>query len=219
MKYIPALFFVLFISCANKPLPKHVVPDDFNLLDSQIGSGKIMVYLNAAINDTSYIKLFHKDIDKKVVLVQCAYSNNSMSDSAILVSGKIIDYYLNVQNDGSLWKADSLSNRTVLNPKGKPVELSGFRCKKGSLYASTNTETWILKDTLFTWQGKLLPTLVTKSIIETRSNFLSTPTGDHNFKIEVISYFGKNTGCIKRMLTAGWMKTPVVSDLINVQKM
>lgn len=210
------LFTAINISCVHNSLPKRLIPDEYYFPEKMIGFGTKMVYVNRNTSDTTYCRLFHRKVHGRSYLIQCNSDKKSVSDSIVFLNRELVDYYINPDNDGQLWKADQISDTVLANKDEKLNEIAEFHWLKGKRYASVKSQTEIIKDTVLQWRGKLYSTIITKSIIETNSNFLKTPNGENNFKMEITSYISKNIGPVRQVMTCGWIPKAIITDLIEI---
>ena len=147
-----------------------------------------MVRLNRNNGDTTYFDVFYKKVDGSIFLVQCTYDKNAVSDSLIFLGRQLVDYYIDPPNNRRFWKAKRISDTLMIDGNGELNEVSEFRWEEGSNYAFVKNRNKILGDTTLHWSGKPYSAIITRSIVETMSNFLLTPDGNHNFRIDVINY-------------------------------
>jgi hypothetical protein len=211
------LLTILTGSCSNKFLRQKLIPDEYYFPETKIEFGKTFVYLNRNNGDTAYFDLFHSKTNEKTFLIQCSYDKNSVTDSVIFLNRRFVDYYINFLDNGELWKANQISDTVAIDENGALNEIIEFQWKKDSNYTSVRSKDQIVKDTVLRWNGKSYPTIIAKSIIETKSNFLRAPNGNYSFKMEVINYMCKGIGSVRRLVTCSWNSNPVISDLIEIR--
>lgn len=223
MTVLKAAFVFLFIAistgCMNTSQPQTIVPDAYLFPDSQIGYGKTSVYVIKNSGDTNYVDFFQKKMNGKTFLIQCDYDKNGISDSMVFLKRRLVEYYINSLSSGRLWSANRISGGVRKGMNGQLTEISEVRWQKGSNYADSKSQTTIIKDTSLYWNGKSYPAIITRTMIDTRSNFLQTPAGDHNFKMEVITYLCRHLGPVRRVAIVSWNDAPIVFDLVEIKDM
>jgi len=211
-------FLVINFGCSHK-LPTKLIPVDYDFPENQIGDGKTMVYVNANTGDTTFINFYSKVESRKTFLIEYDYDKNWISDSMVLLNRNLVEYYINPDNNGQLWKADKIYDKIVMDKDKNLSELAEFHWQKRSRHVSVRNQTWVIKDTVLHWNGKSLPAIITKNIIQTNSNFLRTPDGKYNFEMESINYIGQHVGTIKRIIVCSWNDKPIVTKLIEIRDM
>lgn len=209
----------LFFGCIQKPSSKKLIPLEYDITSSNIGLGLKMIYVNRNINDTTSVRIKSIPGVKGFMISQTTYSGSIMSDSVIIQNRNITEYYINMNDDGELWKANQISETLLTNENGLQTEEGHYSWRKDTFYAEVTTKMEILKDTILQWNNKEYNGLKTKTLLTTSSNFLKSPDGKYISQIEVVQYFAKGIGIVKRILICPWFVSPINIDLIEIQNL
>jgi len=213
------LFIIIACGCRSKPIPQMLLPEDYYFPETKLEIGKTFVYLNEKTGDTTYLDLFHSEVNGKTFLVERSYDKNSVSDSVILTGRRVVAHYINPLDTGQLWEANQISHTIISDTAGGLKEISEIHWENGLRYAFVRSTNKIGKDTLVQWNGRSYHSIVTTTLIETNSNFLRTPDGEYNPKMEVINYMCKGIGSVKRVILCKWYAHPIISNLVEIREM
>ena len=209
----------LFFGCIQKPSSKKLIPLEYDITSSNIGLGLKMIYVNRNINDTTSVRIKSIPGVKGFMISQTTYSGSIMSDSVIIQNRNITEYYINMNDDGELWKANRISETLLTNENGLQTEEEHYSWRKDTFYTEVTTKMEILKDTILQWNNKEYNGLKTKTLLTTSSNFLKSPDDKYISQIEVVQYFARGIGIVKRILICPWFTSPINIDLIEIQNL
>jgi len=210
------LLSILCLACKTSKIDHSFIPVEFYFPADQIGEGKTFTYVDESSGDKTYLDYYHGYENNKKYLIQKAYSLQGTNDSLIYLDYQLIETYSYMFSDKEPTKGDIQQDTVIENGKklGKNIRKVAFQTDSTLLTIISESE--YVKDTIFSWKGTLLPTLVIKTTYNSsiKSKLHSEPPTD--FRIEFLTYEAKGTGTIRiRMLTTQDKRVKNI-DLIKI---
>ena len=193
------------------------IPSEYMFPDEEIGNGKTFIYVDSSNSEEhSQDHYFGYNNGQKCRIVR-AYSSTGTNDSTIYINHKLVESYSRFFYRDELTRAAILQDTIVQNGKrlGKNILIVKFESESRLLTIRTQSE--FLKDTIFNWKGRMLPTIAIQTTYNSTMHWKSEKEVDTSFKIEIITYEAKRTGTVRIRVLTTKENRPKNLDLIAVQ--
>ena len=208
---------ISFFSCNSVRDSAIFLPEKYFLPEDQINSGKTFIYLDRSIGETSYIDYYFGDNNGRRVLVQKAYLLKGTNDSQIYFHRRLIESYSNIFNTTRLTKANIFRDTIIENGKRLGKHILSVSFESDSTIWKIISESEFMKDTIFTWKGKSLPTLVINTTYNTTIQNKFDRNENMNFKIEFNTYEAEKIGSVRLNVLTTTEHKPKIIDLIEIK--
>ena len=218
MRFIAVLFIsVSTFSCNSVRDSVTFLPENYFLPEDQITNGKTFIYLDRSNGETTYIDYYFGDNNGRQVMIQRAYSLKGTNDSLIYLHRKLIESYSNLFNASRLAKANILQDIIIENGKRLGKNILSVSFESDSTIWKIISESEFIKDTMFTWKGKSLSTLVIRTTYNTTVENKFDSKQSTNFKIEFNTYEAEKIGSIRLNILTTTEHKPKIIDLIEIK--
>lgn len=198
MKYVYAfLISIYFLSCTVNNSGTSFLPLEYRFPEIKTGEKKTYVYVDKSNGDSSFYDYYHPIKNGQVYFIVKTYNARGISDSSVYLNGKLLESYAHLFDNEILTKGVILQDTVIKNGKRLGKHILETRFSSGSLVNFFRAEYEFVKDTVFTWQNTILPTLVIKSAMSLtiKSNVTSNVQSEH--RISFVSYQAKGIGTIR----------------------
>jgi hypothetical protein len=199
----PSIFFLLpfvfFARCKSNNSGRPHLPEEYTLNKADKEKGKTMVYLNRSSNESHYKDLFYIKKDNRQYLVQREHDGNKATDSMIYSPTHMVEMYSAVLGDSLMRPVEILLDTIIDNGKKLGKNKALFRMTNDSTQMDISAEVEYLKDTVFTWQEKTLPTLALKAHYEFFVKELATGRS-MPVTVDYHSYYAKGIGLVRTIV-------------------
>jgi hypothetical protein len=215
----PGLFLLLsivfFAGCKEAGRP--YLPVAFTLNKADKEKGKTLVYIDRSTNKYHYNDLFYIKKGNRKYLVRRWWDEEGVYDSALQSATHTLETYSTYLNDGVLNKGEILLDTIIDN--GKKFGKSRFylRHKGDSFQYDLSSVMEFVKDTVFTWQGKILPTIELTILSEYFLKEGATGKSKPYYSLETWSYYAKGIGLVRTREHDRELNTYSTTDLVEIK--
>jgi hypothetical protein len=190
---------VFFAGCKPKGLPGPYLPVEYTLDEADKQKGKTMVYIDRSSNQYEYTDLFYIQKNNRQYLVDRERDSSGVTDSTIYYPTRMMETYSTLLEDSLLRRLEILKDTILNNGKKLGKYVGSFRTTNDLNQIDISVEQEYLKDTVFTWNAKSLPTLVLKTHYDFIIKHL--PTGrSMSTGVDSHIYFAKGIGHVKTVI-------------------